>query len=177
MTKDSYKQLLISLLPKGPIWPSAETDNTFTDLLDGLAEELARIDARALNLLEEAFPNTTNELLVDWERVTGLPDSCTGVLNTLQQRRNALMGVLTTERSLSKQFYTDIAERLGFTITITELPNWTWQVNAAIGANTVYFRVGSSTMGEPLVSSENNLLECVMQALKPAHTSVIFNYI
>ena len=176
MDKDDYKQQLIALLPSGPAWPAMQTDNDFTRLLDALAEELARVDGRALNLLEEMFPNTTVELITDWERVAGLPDSCTGVLSLLQQRRNALMGVLTIERSLSKQFFIDIAARLGFSITITETLDFVWQVNAALDGDAIYFRVGSSTIGDPLVQSENGLLECVMTALKPAHTTVTFNY-
>lgn len=175
--KDHYKQQLIALLPTGPAWPRMGDDNNFTRLLDAIAEELARVDARAHELIEEAFPNATVELLPDWERVAALPDDCTGELETLQQRHNALMGVLTTKRRLSKQFYIDMAARIGFDITITELPNYTWQVNAALDVNAVYFRVDQSTIGDQLVSSSNNLLECVMQKLKPAHTIVQFNYI
>jgi len=177
MNKDNYKQQLIALLPSGPAWPAMQTENDFTRLLDAMAEELARVDDRAQNLLEEAYPNTTVELLIDWERIAGLPDECTGEIMLLQERRNALMGVLTIERSLSKQFYIDIADRLGFSITITETLDFVWQVNAALAGDSVYFRVGSSTIGDPLLSSSNNLLECVMQSLKPAHTTVTFNYI
>jgi uncharacterized protein YmfQ (DUF2313 family) len=176
MIKDDYKKQLQSLLPPGVLWQS-QVDSAFANLLDALAEELARIDARAENLLLEAYPDTSVELLPDWERVAGLPHACTGELSTLQQRHNALMGVLTIERSLSRAFFINIAARMGFTITITELPNFVWQINAALDVNAVYFRASVSVAGDPLVQSLNNLLECVMQALKPAHTSVTFNYI
>lgn len=177
MNRDQYKQQLIALLPTGPAWPSLNSDTNFSKLIEGLAEELARVDVRIHSLLEEAFPNTTLELLPDWERVAGLPDQCTGELGTLQQRHNALMGVLTTKRRLSKAFYIDLASRIGFLIDITELPNFTWRVTAALDVNAVYFKTGLSVIGEPLVSSLNNLLECVIQKLKPAHTIVEFNYI
>lgn len=176
MNKTDYKYQLINLLPTGLAWPTLETDNNFTQLLDAIAEELARVDVRAQNLLEEAFANTTVELLPDWERIAGLPDNCTGELELLQQRRNALIGVLTIERNLSKKFFIEMAARLGFVITIAELPNWVWQVNATLSANTVYFRADESVVGDALVQSDNNLLECVMQTLKPAHTIVNFNY-
>jgi uncharacterized protein YmfQ (DUF2313 family) len=177
MTKDDYKQQLIALMPTGGIWPSHQVVNNLARLIDALAEELARIDARALELMEEAFPNTAVELLPDWERVAGLPGACTGELGTLQQRHSALMGVLTIERSLSQQYYIDLALRLGFVITIAETANFTWQVTAAQDVNAVYFRVDISAIGDPLVQSATNLLECVFQALKPAHTIVTFNYI
>lgn len=177
MTKDDYKKQLIALLPNGSAWPAVQSLGNFTKLVDAIAEELARIDARITNLIEEAYPNTAIEMLPDWERVAGLPDKCTGELGTLQQRHNALMGVLTIERSLSKQFYINIASRLGFNITIAETANYVWQVTAALDVNAVYFRAGVSVIGDPLVQSLNGLLECAMNTLKPAHTSVTFNYI
>lgn len=177
MTRDDYKKQLIALLPPGALWPAVQTSNTFTQLLDALAEELARIDARAQNLVDEAYPNTTLELLPDWERVAGLPGKCTGGLSNLQQRSNALMGVLTIDRSLSRAFFIAIAARLGFVITITELAGHTWRVNAVLDANAVYFRASVSVAGDPLVQSLNNLLECAINTLKPAHTVVTFNYI
>jgi uncharacterized protein YmfQ (DUF2313 family) len=177
MTKDDYKTQLIALLPPGVIWPAVQTSSTFISLLDALAEELARIDARVENLMLEVYPDTSVELLTDWERVAGLPDNCTGEIETLQQRHSALMGVLTIQRSLSRQFFIDIAARLGFVITITELAGYTWRVNATLDVNAVYFRTGVSVIGDPLVQSLNNLLECAMQTLKPAHTIVTFNYI
>lgn len=177
MTKDDYKTQLIALLPPGVMWPAVQTSSTFINLLDALAEELARIDARVHNLMDEVYPDTAVEMLPDWERVAGLPDKCTGELSTLQQRHSALISVLSIERSLSRAFYISIAARLGFVVTITELPNFVWQVNAVLDTNAVYFRVNVSVTGDPLVQSLNNLLECAMNKLKPAHTSVTFNYI
>lgn len=177
MNTDDYKNQLIALLPVGGIWPSPQVVNNLTQLLDALAEELARIDGRIQNLVNEVFPNTTVEMITDWERNTGLPFKCTGALETLQQRRAAILSVLTIERSLSAMYYIELASRLGFDITIDETAAYTWQVTAAVDENAVYFRAGQSAAGDPLIQTLNNLLECVMQLLKPAHTVVTFNYI
>lgn len=177
MIKDDYKNQLIALLPGGDIWPSDTTNNDAVLLIDALAEELSRIDARALNLVEEYYPNTTNEMLVEWETATGLPYDCTGQLDTLQQRRRAILGVLTIERSLSANYYIEVASRLGFDITISEISDFTWQVDAQLDTNAVYFRADESTADDPLIQSANNLLECVLNQLKPAHTEVVFNYV
>ncbi|HEY9200777.1 MAG TPA: putative phage tail protein [Gammaproteobacteria bacterium] len=177
MNTEDYKQQLISLLPVGGIWPSPQVVNNLTKLLDAMAEELARIDGRIQNLVDEAFPNTALEMITDWERNTGLPFTCTGALETLQQRRAAILSVLTVERSLSASYYIELASRLGFDITIAETAAYTWEVTAAIDENAVYFRAGQSSAGQPLIQTSNNLLECVMQLLKPAHTVVTFNYI
>ncbi len=177
MDTDDYKNLFIALLPPGGIWPSPQVVNYLTQLLVAQAEEVTRIEGRAQNLLNEAFASTALEMLEDWESDAGLPFSCTGQLETLSQRRNAIMGVLTIERSLSKTFYINLASRLGFDITIDETAAYTWQVTAAVDANAVYFSAGRSAAGDPLIQTLNNLLECVMQLLKPAHTVVTFNYI
>ena len=193
MNSEDYKQQLIALLPQGSLWPERQTSNNLTRLLLALAEELARVDARANELLNEIFPDTTVKLLPDWERIAGLPDICVGQLTLLQERRNSLLGVLSIQRGLSRQFYIDVAVRLGYIITITEFLPFragssltgdalyytnaimTWQVNAP-GTTIIYFRAGQSSAGDPLQISNNQLLECAMNALKPAHTKVTFNY-
>ena len=50
-----------------------------------------------------------------------------------------------------------------------------WQVNAP-EASIVEFDAGRSSAGEPLRSWGNELLECVINRLKPAHTYVLFAY-
>ena len=74
-TAEQYRQALQSLLPPGPAF-TREPNALLTKLLDALAQELYRADLRAAQLIDEAFPDTTTELLPDWERVAGLPDAC-----------------------------------------------------------------------------------------------------
>lgn len=194
MMQVDYKNLLIRFLPPGMMWPGVESNNGLTALLDAFAAELARIDARAAELINEAYPDTTIELLDDWERVAGLPDDCTGALELLQQRRDALLTALTGTRSHSRQYFTNLAASLGYAITITESTPFrasinhagdplsgatelhTWQVNTS-ATNAIYFRASQSAAGDPLFTSDSNLLECVFNALKPAHTIVQYNYV
>lgn len=75
MTGDDYLALLAALLPPGAALPR-QADSVLMRLLSAPAAELARIDARAAALLTEALPNTTAELLGDWETAFGLPDAC-----------------------------------------------------------------------------------------------------
>jgi uncharacterized protein YmfQ (DUF2313 family) len=191
-TAEKYRDLLLALLPPGRAF-SRENGTTIDALLDGMAQELARIDARADELTVEVNPLTTNELLPDWERVAGLPDNCAAELaDTVQGRRQALVAKLTGTGGQSRQYFIDVAAALGYTITITEfdlfhvgdpvgLPlygdDWqfAWQVNAP-ATTIVDFRVGESTVGEPLRSWGNDDLECKINQLKPAHTVAIFSY-
>ncbi len=44
------------------------------DVLTGLAEELTRIELRALDLIEESDPRSAEETIEQWEEMLGLPD-------------------------------------------------------------------------------------------------------
>ena len=191
MVLERYKTMLQNLLPQGLAWPREQQTN-MDDFLLSLAGEPERVDGRVQDMLTEAYPLTTSELLTDWERVTGLPEECEGLGETVQIRREAVHTKLSSIGGQSPGFYIDTAANLGFTITITEFrpfvagddagdsvygDDWAyaWQVNAP--EETVrYFDAGSGSAGEPLATWGNELLECVINRLKPAHTIVIFAY-
>lgn len=193
LTATDYLRQLQALLPPGPAWPKDDA-TTLTHLLSALAAELARVDGRALTLVEEADPRTVAELFADWERVAGLPDACAqafGGDQTLAQRRAALVGRLTTLGGQSPAYYIGVAAALGYAITITEFrahtvnddveyplfdESWTfaWQVNAALSTLTEI--TVESTVEDPIAAWGNSLLECVINRLKPAHTTVLFSY-
>ena len=193
LTEADYLKQLQDLLPPGPAWP--RDDNAWlTRLLRALAAELARVDGRAWQLVEEADPRKTAELFADWETMAGLPDSCAiafGGEQTMAQRRAAIVGRLTTLGGQSAAYYIGLAAALGYTISITEFREHTvnddvehslcsaewvfcWQVNAAL--STVTDITVESTVEDPIVAWGNALLECVIKRLKPAHTTVLFRY-
>lgn len=192
-TADQYKQLLKSLLPPGEAFPR-DSGTNMDDLLSALAEEWARIDARGEALLIDALPSNTNELLSDWERVAGLPDKCSGVLETtLQGRRNVLLSKLTSTGGQSKAYFIAIAATLGYGVTITEFRpfragtsragdaltngDWVhaWRINSR-ETTSIFFRAGLSAAGEALQAWGNDTLECKLNQLAPAHTVLSFGY-
>lgn len=193
LTATDYLAQLQALLPQGFAWPR-QADAALTKLLLAWADEMARIDGRAADLVEEVDPRTTAELLADWERVAGLPDSCVvayGVTQTAAQRRNALVAKLTTIGGQSAAYYIALAASLGYTITITEYKTFTvrskvndplndlpWRFTFTVNAplNTVRRFTVRSAVNEPLAAWGNELLECVISRLKPAHTHVLFAY-
>ena len=190
---DDYLRQLQALLPPGPAWPKDDTAG-LTRLLNSLAQEFGRVDARAMQLVEESDPRTAAELLIDWERVAGLPDTCvaaSGVDQSIAQRHNALVGRITMLGGQSAAYFTALAASLGYAITITEFhlqdvnddvnyglyaPPWqyAWQVNASL--NTVFELAVNDSARDPLASWGNQLLECVISRFKPAHTTVLFSY-
>jgi len=192
-TAADYLEQLKTLLPPGQAFPR-EAGTTLHSLLNGMAIELARVDGRGEALPVEANPASTNELLTDWERVAGLPDKCSGVLEqTLQGRKNALLTKLASTGGQSPGYFIDLAASLGYDVTIEEfrpfragmsragdsLTNgpwaFTWLIRAP-EASVTEFRAGRSAAGERLRTWGNDTLECKINQLKPAHTIALFAY-
>lgn len=187
-TADDYRALLQRLLPPGPAWREDDP------LLAALAPELARLHNRVGALVEEADPRATIEMLQDWERVAGLPDSCLSALDVSQsyaQRIAALVSRITATGGQSPAYYVELAAALGYEITVAEFALHTvnddvdaplyaapwqhaWQVNA--GSSTVGVLSVDDTVDDPLAWWGNESLECVIRRLKPAQTHVIFSY-
>ncbi|VVO86756.1 YmfQ family protein [Pseudomonas fluorescens] len=192
-TAADYLEQQKTLLPPGQAFPR-EAGTTLHDLLDGMSIELARVDGRGESLPIEANPASTNEMLGDWERVAGLPDKCSGVLEeTLQGRKNALLTKLTSTGGQSPGYFIELAASLGYDVTIEEfrpfraglsragdpLTNgawvFTWRIHAA-ETSVISFRAGVSAAGERLRTWGNDTLECKLNQLKPAHTIALFAY-
>jgi uncharacterized protein YmfQ (DUF2313 family) len=193
MTPADYLSQLQALLPQGPAW-ARDPDAVLTRLLSALSEEFARIDARAGQVIDEADPRNTTELLVDWERVAGLSalSPLDGSLLSTDQRRANLVSRITERGGQSPAYFIAMAARMGFVITITEFREWTvgdsvdaplygfdwnfaWRVNAP--AVTAQEWSVDSTVDDPFaIWFEGLLLERALLDDKPAHTILLINY-
>lgn len=101
--------------------------------LDLEGSHLDDVQTRADDFLTEIFPDIALELLDDWERVTGFPDDCTGVETDPVKRRNNIVSRISNYGGLSQPYFIQLADNLGYTITIREFP---------------LFRIGMSGMGD-----------------------------
>lgn len=190
----NYTTMLQQLLPYGEAWPRAP-GAWLTKLLGGIADGMARIEARAWALLDEADPRTAYELLPDWERNLGLPDACSGLGDTIALRQLACWRKLANDAGQSRAFFISLAAQLGYTILIHEFDpavdsydgsltaliaggkyRFVWRVEVVTHVDYGVFRVGSSRVGDRLTTGGATDLECVFNAAKPSHTYVIFTY-
>ncbi len=187
-----YLTALQALLPRGRAWPR-DPDAVQTKALSGLTPAYERSDTAARQLLQDTFPATAYAMLPEWEQSLGLPSICTGQLATIQARRNAVVAALTNYGGQSASYFIGQAAKLGYTVTVTNyapfrvgqnrvgqpvgIVDWahTWSINATLNTVTA-FRTGQSAVGEPLNSWSNQLLECTLSAIKPAHTVLQFHY-
>jgi len=115
---DRYATLWSQLLPRGLAWPRALDSVTYR-LGRALGAEFARVHERAEDLLVEADPATTVELLDEWEEFAGLPDPCNPLVQTRRERLQALKTRLTDIGGSSFDRYTRLAASLGYDIEIS----------------------------------------------------------
>ena len=180
------------LLPRGRVWHRGWGLLQDADLLT-LMPLWARLHVRLNDLITEIFPCTTNELLPEWEATLGLPDPCTGPLDTLQARTAAVCTKFAARGGQSIQYFIDLAAAHGFPIEIEQYAPFRVNINSAddplydsawafafvvVSPSTeiVYFRADLSAADEPLADWGNNILECLIRANAPAHTIPMFEY-
>ena len=187
-----FLSLLQALMPRGRVWPK-DLDSIQAMALSGTASTYARIGQADAYLLVDTFPATAVGMLPEWESALGLPDPCAGPDATLQQRQGQVVARLTNSGGQSIPFFVAYAAALGYNVTTTEFApfrvgqskvgdpvgneEWayTWRINAPAETIT-HFTTGNSTVGQPLEVWGNDVLQCELNAIKPAHTVLIFAY-
>lgn len=191
---NAYARQLGMLAPPGSaVVPDPELG--FGRLALGWAEEFARIDRRAHDLLDEADPRTAFEMIGDWERVLGLPDPCTAGATTLSARQVIAWRKLAYQAGQTPAFYIALAASVGFEVEIHEFDpdvddhdgaltalitdgrwRFVWRVHVLTETDFTVFRAGESVAGDLLVEGGAIDLECIIRSAAPAHTRVIFTY-
>ncbi|WP_046079630.1 YmfQ family protein [Halomonas sp. HG01] len=133
LSADTYRQLLFSLLPPGRIWPTAP-ESRLQRLLEGEAQELERVDRRALELLAEADPRQALYLFEEWEASYSLPSACAPADQSIADRRAALVGRIVGQGGMRAADYIELADGLGYQgATVEEFREATVEVDTATG--------------------------------------------
>jgi uncharacterized protein YmfQ (DUF2313 family) len=153
---------------------------------DDLALEGGLLDqalARSEQLLRETFPDTSAELLAEWERICNI---FPGDDDPIQERQTKVIEKFRARGGLSVAYFLGMAERMAYDISLEELaPNvethgpesvFIWRITVN-DSPAIYFRAGQSGAGERLCwLADITSLEGFLTELKPAHTQVIFAY-
>lgn len=189
---DDYRTQLIALLPTGPAWQFAR-GSLLWQFADALAQEFARIDARTAAMIAEAYPQSTYEMLEEWETVAGLPDLCSGPADGIAARRRQLAAKLTAAGGQSIPYFLGITEALGYQGASIEEPEpmhcnddcndylwaedsiYSWIVHAPAAVKTEYMHCNDDC-NSYLSSYGGQALECILNRLKPSHTHVSVEY-
>jgi uncharacterized protein YmfQ (DUF2313 family) len=171
-SQSEYRRALQALLPPGAAWPR-EPDAVLTRLLDGWAEEFARADARAGELLDEADPRTAVETLPEWETDYGLAGEGTDA-----DRHAALVAALNAQGGAAAAFFIALAAAAGVAITISTYRPF--EVGRSMVGEALYngtWRFTWLVTGPAATPAELQAeLEALFATLKPSHTAVTFDW-
>lgn len=143
----------------------------------------------------ELDPRGAYALLEEFEQTFGLPDACAAVEGqTTADRRLALVTRMTARGSQQPAYYEALAEALGYPGTrVYEYAPWTcvdtcaepvatadwrfvWVMQMPQSERVTYF-TAASPCTEPLANwSAIESITCVVNRLKPAHTTCYFDF-
>lgn len=170
-----YAQAMARLLPTGRIWNRA-LSSTYSNLLLALAPTYTRSTAAAAQVLVDGNPDTTENLLPEWEESLGLPDPCTPPNPTIEQRQAAVREKWGSRGGQSLAYYEDLASLAGIEVTIQEYAPF-YTNRSRVGdrlwnANGGY--TWSVTFPEGADPTAVAAMMCVIEANKPAHTQIIW---
>lgn len=179
MDANAYARQMKQLLPRGALW-RLDPDSWLSKLFLAIAEEFARIDGRASDLLREWDPRTALETLPEWERVLDItpPDGASPV-----DRQLAITALIVARGGATPAYFVALAASLGFVATIAETTPSTWRMDVNLALSTVPYtmvtyeaRCGTARLPDRLGGRSVLELERVINRAKPAHTAVSFNY-
>ena len=122
-------------MPSGP--RGTRNGPELEEVLQGVAVELARLDARAADLLNEMDPAGVSELVPDWEQVMNLPDPCLGAEPLFDDRRLAVRRRLLAVGSQAVGYYLEIAKSQAIQRLHHEHEAHAWAVRVWLGHSQV----------------------------------------
>lgn len=186
----AYRDMLAALLPRGPIW-QIDTQTELRALLAGLQSEFARFHGRMLDVLDEADPRTTSELLPEWIAAWALPSPC-GTLPATEDAQRAMLATKVAARGgQSAAYFIALAYAALAPAYLESGLAWVTIEPRPYGA---VFRAWESAAWDPanglasahhwrmhLPAAESGsdaaaVIECLIGHWKPAHTHVSFVY-
>lgn len=104
----AYAHMMTKLLPPGKLWRLV-VESVTSQFFEACADELARIHARAFDLLSESDPSTLNELLPEYERELDLEPLGT----TAERKARVIAHLLARPRYRPVDFQTTLAPLFG----------------------------------------------------------------
>lgn len=194
---EDYKQLFFSLLPRGRgVW-NRDSDSDLALLLEGFAVEFNRLEERVDDLLLERDTRYTDELLEEYERDFGIPESCSTLATTDTQRRVILnVKANTSAGRQDKAYFGGIANDLGLSIYIIEhtsavcgvarCGDWVgsaeiqfyWTTGTYAHPSVYdYFQAGAGAAGDSLAELPGFYdMVCLFKIYRPAHTINLWGF-
>jgi len=159
-------------------------------LFQAIGAEFAELESNVIQILNESVPGLSDELLPEWEADLGLPDECSKLAITKEERQAAVNAKYFGKYDgQSKRFYEEYGTSLGATLTITDYTGsaQVFRVDKSrVDRMPVYGIDGARLRSKGAkykwivnvydtgaVSYE--YLQCRYNQMKPSHTQLIWN--
>lgn len=185
--------LLASHLPPGDIWRNAfDPEDDFGKMFLGLAVEFYRFQVLEKKLFTEMDIDEAEELLTNWEKSVGLPDSCFDInVNSTQRRKQIDQKFSKFGGVQTKADFIRVADFFGFPISIlTGKAVGTFPLQFPVlfftdtkaAVHTLFIIVQDVTAGSkqfalpfpiPFSVGGKSFLQCIFNKLAPANVNVI----
>lgn len=202
---NDYRKLLKSLLPLGKLW-NRHDDSILGEFLYGLGGELARVETRSFDLIDESIITTVEELISEYEVEYGLPEPGWELADTLVERRNDIRRKMTTIGQHDITYLLNFGDEVGYDIEIEEYRPFICGISECgdyvLGLDSVfYWTIKSSTDGifgafgvgfqdnqfdstfkeniDYVLSMKRSLdwLIFNFEKIKPAHTIALYDFV
>lgn len=185
--------LLAHHLPIGRAWQKAfKPDSNIGMLVRGLAVEFYRLQILAQRVQINMDINRADELLKEWEKSVGLPDSCFSTDTSIERRRlQVLMKFSKFGGVQTKEDFIRVAAVFGYDIDIyaglavggfpLQFPIVFFDSTTS-ASHTIFIVIKGTLSGDyffplpfpiPFSSGGSTFLECIFSKLAPANCSVV----
>lgn len=190
-TKEQQTNSLAAFYPAGSAFESANTEGSvFGDFTEGLSCEIKRVYDDINNLSEDYDILVTDELLSRWENAVGIPDDCFPGTGTKAERRSHVLLKFANMNVQTASDFEELAVLLGFAdVTVTPLQDLAFPpydvpfipASAPSSRYTILVK-GSNVVSNvppydvPFIpsSSNQNILSCIFDKIKPANVKIIY---
>ncbi|WP_069454690.1 putative phage tail protein [Shewanella xiamenensis] len=185
-----YCDVMQKLMPRGFAWNTGP-DGNLHYVLGGIAAQLARVDSRAAQLEREFYPETSLELLEEWEDYLGLPE-CGLASDDLEKRRLDAYAKETADGGLAPWYYEALAARAGFEIEVDVAYGHHCESDCEAAlyhplsglapvvystANATHWTLCTESCLQPVRRFGDGRLECLLNTYKPAHLRFVYGYL
>lgn len=183
--------ILADHMPEGRAFgKKCEDGSVMSGLIKGLASDFLIVQEQIFELASQFDISLSVDLLPDWEESVGIPDDCIFNIDTLSERRNAVISRLRNIPVVTKEDFEQLAFGLsGLTVTVTAgrdteavFPFSFHVVLGDAGARFhMYVDFGAVSDGFPYTfdfpfsnSARFDVVKCVFARVKPANVIIFY---
>ena len=197
-TVEEHTDSLVQYLPGGPLFDARnEQASNLRKLFTGLAYESKRAEDFMNDISVEHDINCSQNLIREWEKAVGIPDSCFPGTGSLEIRRQHILIKLSSLGVSTAKGFIDLAALFGFRALIPSASLYgifplafpiAFYSDPMTARFTMLVYLDQQNVPEvfpfevtkfpiPFFSNVSNIIECLFRKLAPANVIVKFQYI